>query len=249
MAFSTFRGLMAATSSGTIPVIPDNFFIDVSRIVQPGGNIAQNYMSLISGASSSQCYTAFTSTTGYLYTAIVGTSSSGPTVNITGAQVLASNAALYTNPTLTGDVIDSTHYVVAYLDNSGNMNAKYITNSLGSLSVTTTYTSSTSVSNSNVLTNLAYVTLDGTHALMAGTGNSTSRIEMINPVAGTMYTSGTGSWANNVNIFGVAVSSSLAAILYLDGTNTYQCPNSGHFWLYHNCQHGSCFYPDSNIWR
>ena len=223
MAFSTFRFFF---ESGSAPIVPVSYFFDASRIVNDTTNsiIAQNGFYFIPTGSISTSYGLFNDSSGNIRANVITTQTGGPSVSIgTSYQLVPVASRDSTNSSIIGANIDSNHFVNAYFTMTGGslfMVAQYITNTSGVLSITQTYTSSTAVGSSfptNV--DLSYITLDSTHGLLAAIGTTTQQIEMINPVAGTLYTTGTGTWTSTTNsIWGVSITASLAAYVYVNSS-------------------------------
>ncbi len=222
MAFSTFR-FFFETAGAPPPASPNTYYYDASTVLfdSPHTTYAAKSLYLISASSSTKCWALYADSSSNIWVDNITYQSAGPTVTTsTGTQLVANSSLSNVKQDTIGDAIDNTHFVNAYMNTSDFMVAQYITNSSGNtFTTTTTYTSTNNTGGAAGQTFMSYVTLDSTHGIIASIGQSAQVIEMINPVAGTMYTSGTAQWTSSTkSIWGFALSSTLAGHLFINSS-------------------------------
>lgn len=224
MAFNAFKMMMAAagTSFTPPPFVSNEYYADQPTILNDTVNSILGFQrNLLISGSSTTAYSIFNNASGSLYASEITTTSGGPSVSV-GPSLSITTQTPQAFPA--GDSIDSTHFGAMWLDSSGFMNASYVTNSSGTLTKTNTYTSSTNTGGPNFAKATSYMTLDGTHAILAASGVSARPVELINPTLGSgqLIASTTGTWTIGQPIYGVSLSNSLAVVAWTDSSNIIQ---------------------------
>lgn len=185
MAFSTFRGMMAASTFLPPVTFSDTYGLEAPCGIIQGGNLGDPNIQICAGSGNT--YYAVDSSNGSIYGWVVTRTTSytklGSPLNI----VAIPNAGSGGNK-VSMDKVDSTHFVMAYQDPTTNnqIDAQYITNTTGTLSVTTGQTSvATTGSASTVVADCAIVVLDTSNALVLAASNtaggSFNVMSLINP--------------------------------------------------------------------
>lgn len=170
---SMLKARLLAAASAQIappPAFADGYNMESScGLFQGSTFLADLYPTICAGSSNT--YYAMDSVNGHYYAWIVTRSTSYTSLSSPLSVVATPNAA---TTTIVMDSVDATHFVTAYQDPTTNnqIDAQYITNTTGTLSVTVTQTTiaTTSAVSTNA-TDCAVLVLDSSNALVLAAAN------------------------------------------------------------------------------
>ena len=176
MAFSTFRGMMAASYSvAPPPSDTDTYGLEVPcGIYQGSTNLGDANIQICAGSGNT--YYAMDSVNGSIYGWVVTRSTSYTKLGSPLTIVSSPNSGGSGNQ-VSMDIVDSTHFITTYQDPTTNnqIDAQYITNTSGTLSVTTAQTAVATCGGASTIASDCFVTvLDTSNALVLAASNTSS---------------------------------------------------------------------------
>ena len=223
MAFSTFRGMMAASTGVSPPSFSDTYTWETPASFVYSSTIDARFGTITAGSSTTLFGADRTGGNAYLFTVKTGYTDLTNVFNL-GISNTNSN---YINI----DTVDTTHFVVVYpSDSGGSLNqarGQYIHNSSGTLSATVgdTLLATTGGGGSSACNVVACV-LDTSNALilaMDATSSSNNVMSLVNPTTLSVTQSNTNASAITqvaANVYDmVKLSATRALVSWSDGTN------------------------------